>query len=119
MKTATTLAALAALTLATSAHADTFAVSGVKGDRKGRTILTTGPCELKLDALALGTTKANLSNMRRAFYYMSDGTTEEGCWRHDAGTVLLAWPASKILRRWPIKNFDVTERKASAWESLP
>jgi len=119
MKTATTLAALAALTLATSAHADTFAVAGVKGDRKGRTILTTSPCELKLDALALGTTKANLAGMRRAFYYTSDGMTAEGCWRHDAGTVLLAWPDERILRRWPVKNFDVIERKASAWESLP
>jgi hypothetical protein len=118
MKTAILTAALAA-TLITSAHADTFAVSGVKGDRKGRTILTTSPCELKLDALALGTTKANLANMRRAFYYTSDGLTAEGCWRHDAGTVLLAWPAERILRRWPIKNFDVSERKASAWETLP
>lgn len=118
MKNAILTAALAA-TLITSAQADTFAVSGVKGDRKGRTILTTSPCELKLDALALGTTKANLANMRRAFYYTSDGMTAEGCWRHDAGTVLLAWPAERILRRWPIKNFDVTERKASAWESLP
>ena len=118
MKTAILTAALAA-SLTMTAHADTFAISGVKGDRKGRTILTTSPCELKLDALALGTTKANLAGMRRAFYYTSDGLTAEGCWRHDAGTVLLAWPAERILRRWPIKNFDVSERKASAWESLP
>ena len=118
MKTAILTAALAA-SLTMTAHADTFAISGVKGDRKGRTILTTSPCELKLDALALGTTKANLSGMRRAFYYTGDGATAEGCWRHDAGTVLLAWPAERILRRWPIKNFDVTERKASAWETLP
>jgi hypothetical protein len=118
MKTAILTAALAA-SLTMTAHADTFAISGVKGDRKGRTILTTSPCELKLDALALGTTKANLSGMRRAFYYTSDGLTAEGCWRHDAGTVLLAWPAERILRRWPIKNFDVIERKASAWETLP
>ena len=118
MKTAT-LAALAVATLATAAHADTFAVAGVKGDSKGRTILTTGACELPLDAAKLGTTKGNLANMRRAFYYMSDGSTEEGCWRHDAGTVLLAWPASNLLRRWPIKNFKLEAAAVGpTWDTL-
>jgi hypothetical protein len=116
MKTAILTVALAA-TL-TTAHADTFAVAGMIGDKAGRTVLTMGPCELKLDAPALGTTKANLSNMRRAFYYTSTGVTNEGCWRHDAGTVLLVWPSEGIMRRWPIKNFDVTQKKASAWEAL-
>ena len=117
MKTAI-LATLAVATLATAAHADTFAIGGMKGDRKGRTVLTTEPCELKLNSLQLGTNKATLANMRRAFYYTSDGLTNEGCWRHDAGTVVLAWPSENILRRWPVGNFKVTDRKASAWEAL-
>lgn len=118
MKTAI-LATLAVATLAaTAAQADTFAIGGMKGDRKGRTVLTTEPCALKLDSLQLGTNKATLSNMRRAFYYTADGLTNEGCWRHDAGTVVLAWPSENILRRWPVGNFKVIDRKASAWEAL-
>ena len=117
MKTAI-LATLAVATLATTAQADTFAIGGMKGDRKGRTVLTTEPCGLKLDSLQLGTNKATLANMRRAFYYTSDGLTNEGCWRHDAGTVVLAWPSENILRRWPTAHFKVTDRKASAWEAV-
>jgi hypothetical protein len=117
MKTAIITAVLAA-TLTTAAHADTFATAAVKGEPKGKTILTTDACALALDAVALGTTAGNLTGMRRAFYYTDAGATEEGCWRHDAGTVLLAWPASKLLRRWPIANFKLAERKADAWEVL-
>ena len=117
MKTMT-LAAIAALTLTTAAHADTFATAAVKGEPKGKTILTTDACTLALDPVVLGTTAGNLAGMRRAFYYTDAGATEEGCWRHDAGTVLLAWPASKLLRRWPIANFKLAERKADAWEVL-
>lgn len=111
-------ATVAALTLSTLGHADTFATAPVKGERNGQTILTTEPCELALDAQALGTIKGNLSNMRRAFYYMGNGATEEGCWRHDAGTVVLAWPASTLLRRWPLANFKLAERTTASWESL-
>jgi hypothetical protein len=117
MKTAIITAVLAA-TLTTAAHADTFATAAVKGEPKGKTILTTDACTLALDAVALGTTAGNLTGMRRAFYYTDAGATEEGCWRHDAGTVLLAWPASKLLRRWPIANFKLAERKSDAWEVL-
>ncbi len=88
MKTIT-LAAVLAATLTTTTHADTFATAAVKGESKGKTILTTDACTLTLDAVALGTTAGNLAGMRRAFYYTDAGATEEGCWRHDAGTVLL------------------------------
>ena len=117
MKT-TTLAAIAALTLTTAAHADTFAVGGVKGDSKGRTVLTTEPCGFKADSFQVGISKATLGDMRRAFYYTSDGGTNEGCWRHDAGTVVLVWPTENIMRRWPVANFKLAERKADAWEVL-
>jgi hypothetical protein len=117
MKTAIITAVLAA-TLTTAAHADTFATAAVKGEPKGKTILTTDACTLALDPVVLGTTAGNLTGMRRAFYYTDAGATEEGCWRHDAGTVLLAWPASKLLRRWPIANFKLAERKDNAWEVL-
>jgi hypothetical protein len=117
MKTAIITAVLAA-TLTTTTHADTFATAAVKGEPKGKTILTTDACTLALDPVVLGTTAGNLTGMRRAFYYTDAGATEEGCWRHDAGTVLLAWPASKLLRRWPIANFKLAERKSDAWEVL-
>jgi hypothetical protein len=117
MKTAT-LAALAVATLATAAHADIFATSSMAAPLKGRTVLTTDACTLPLDAAALGTTAGNIANMRRAFYYLDDGRTEEGCWRYDAETVVLAWPASKVLTRRPVGNFKVADRKSSAWETL-
>lgn len=109
MKT-TTLAALAALTFATATHAETFAIGGVKGDWKGRTILTTEPCEFKMDSLQIGVSKATLSSMRRAFYYTGDGMTNEGCWKHDAGTIVLVWPTENILRRWPIAHFEIVAK---------
>ena len=117
MKTAT-LAALAVATLTTAAHAGIFATSPMAAPLKGRTVLTTDACTLPLDAAALGTTAGNLAAMRRAFYYLDDGRTEEGCWRYDAETVVLAWPASKVLTRRPVGNFKVTDRKATAWEAL-
>ena len=116
MRTILTLAALAA-TL-TTAHADTFAVGGVKGDSKGRTVLTTEPCEFKADFYQQGVNKALLGNMRRAFYYTSNGMTNEGCWKHDAGTIVLVWPTENIMRRWPADNFKLAERTTASWESL-
>lgn len=117
MKT-TILAALAVATIAPTLHAETFAISGIIGDRKGRTVLTTEPCDVKLDSFQIGSQKATLGNMRRAFYYTSTGETNEGCWRHDAGTVVLVWPTENIMRRWPIANFQLADRKVSAWESV-
>lgn len=117
MKTAT-IAALAVAALTTTAQADIFATSSMAAPLKGRTVLTTDACALPLDAAALGTTAGNIANMRRAFYYLDDGRTEEGCWRYDAETVVLAWPASKVLTRRPVGNFKVADRKSSAWETL-
>lgn len=117
MKTAIITAVLAA-TLTTTAHAEIFATAGVKGDRDGRTVLTTDPCEIKFDLLQIGLNKTTTDEMRRAFYYTSDGVTNEGCWRHDAGTVVLVWPTENIMRRWPVANFKLAERKADAWEVL-
>ena len=91
-----------------AAHGETFAIGGVKGDSKGRTVLTTEPCEFKMDSFQLGTNKALLGKMNRAFYYTGDGMTNEGCWKHDAGTVVLVWPTENIMRRWPIGNFKIT-----------
>jgi hypothetical protein len=117
MKT-TTLAAIAALTLTATAHAEIFATAGVKGDRDGRTVLTTDPCEIKFDLLQIGLNKTTTDEMRRAFYYTSDGKTNEGCWKHDAGTVVLVWSVEQIARRWPVNNFKVADKKASAWDAL-
>jgi hypothetical protein len=117
MKKLMTLAAIAAT--ATTAHADVFAIAGMAPPDKGRTILTTEPCALTIDAAALKTTPANVENMRRVFYYLNDGRTEEGCWKYDAETVVLAWPASNILTRRPLANFTLKRRAgAAAWGAL-
>ena len=117
MKTATIAAVLVA-TLALPAHAEIFATAGVKGDRDGRTVLTTDPCEIKFDLLQIGLNKTTTSEMRRAFYYTSDGTTNEGCWKHDAETVVMVWPVEPFVRRWPVSSFKVVDRKTSAWDAL-
>ena len=103
----------------TPAFADVFAVGGVKGDSAGRTVLTTEPCNQKMDTFTLGTTKATADGMRRVFYYTRDGLTSEGCWKHEAGTVLLVWPSENIIRRWPIKNFKIEAAAvAPSWDAV-
>ena len=118
MKTATIAAALAA-TLATTAHADVFATGPMADDRDGRVVLTTELCTQKLDTLALGTTKPTVEGMRRAFYYTGAGVTNEGCWKHEAGTVLLVWPTENTIRRRPIKNFKLESAAVGpTWANL-
>lgn len=92
------------------ANAEVFAVGGIRGDAKGRTVLTTDPCDVELKAIQYGFSKATLGAMRRTFYYTSEGITNEGCWKHDAGTVVLVWPTETVLRRWPVENFKITQR---------
>ena len=98
------------LPMADAVSAEVFAVGGIKGDSKGRTVLTTDACELKLSAIQYGFSRATLGVMRRAFYYTTDGITNEGCWKHDAGTVVLVWPTETTLRRWPVENFKIQQR---------
>jgi hypothetical protein len=118
MKTAIITAALAA-TLATTAHADVFATGPMADDRDGRVVLTTEICVEKLDTLALGTNKSALDGLRRAFYYTGAGVTNEGCWKHEAGTVLLVWPTENIIRRRPIKNFKLEAAAVGpTWDTL-
>lgn len=102
---------LTALLLPVSAYAEVFAIAGVKGDRKGRTVLTKEPCTVQLDHVQYGYSKATLGEMHRAFYYTGDGMTNEGCWKHDAGSVVLVWPTENILRRWPTKNFEIVANR--------
>lgn len=118
MKTATIAAVLAA-TLTTTAHADVFATGPMADDRDGRVVLTTEPCTQKLDTLALGTTKPAVEGMRRAFYYTGEGMTNEGCWKHEAGTVLLVWPTENVVRRRPVKNFKLEAAAVGpTWDTL-
>ena len=117
MKTAI-MAAVVAVSVA-PAFADVFAVGGVKGDSAGRTVLTTEPCEQKIDNFLLGTSKATTTGMRRAFYYQGDGRTNEGCWKHEAGTILLLWPTENVIRRFPVKNFKLEAAAVSpSWDSV-
>ena len=117
MKTATIAAALVA-TLTLPAHAEIFATANNKDDRNGRTVLTTDPCEIKFDLLQIGLNKITTSEMRRAFYYTSDGKTNEGCWKYDAETVVMVWSVEQLVRRWPVSSFKVADKKASAWDAL-
>ena len=105
MKTATIAAALVA-TLTLPAHAEIFATANNKDDRNGRTVLTTDPCEIKFDLLQIGLNKITTSEMRRAFYYTSDGKTNEGCWKYDAETIVIVWERQG-KRRYPINMFSL------------
>ena len=111
-----------AATLAVSvapALADVFATGPMKGDSNGRVVLTTEACSQKVDTFALGTNKAAVDGMRRAFYYQGDGRTNEGCWKHEAGTILLVWPTENVIRRFPIKNFKIEAAAVSpSWDSV-
>jgi hypothetical protein len=100
-------------------HAGTFAVGGVLDDRKGRTVLTTEPCTQKIESFQLGTNNVTVEGMRRAFYFTSKGMTNEGCWKHEAGSVLLIWPTESVVRRWPIANFKLAKRTSSSWDDAP
>jgi hypothetical protein len=117
MKTAMFAAAVAVSM--TPAFAEVFAVGGVKGDSAGRTVLTTEPCNQKIDNFSLGTSKATTTGMRRAFYYTGSGMTNEGCWKHEAGTILLVWPTENVMRRFPVKNFKIEAASvAPSWDSV-
>lgn len=96
-----------------AAHAGVFATAHNDPKFGGKTVLTTDPCLLKIDTNQFGTSKANLDGLQRAFYFTRDGETNEGCWKHEYGSVLLVWPSENIMRRRPIGNFDLTQR---GWE---
>jgi len=98
-------------------HAGTFAVGGMLDDRKGRTVLTTEPCTQKIESFQLGTNNVTVEGMRRAFYFTGKGMTNEGCWKHEAGSVLLIWPTESVVRRWPIANFKLA--KQPPWDDAP
>jgi hypothetical protein len=117
MKTAILAAAVAATV--SPAFADVFATGPMKGDSRGAVVLTTEPCAQKVDTFALGTNKAATDGMRRAFYYQGDGLTNDGCWKHEAGTILLVWPTENVMRRFPIKNFKIEAASvAPSWDSV-
>jgi len=99
------LAALATL----PAHADIFATGGIKGDSDGKTVLLTDACSLDLAKFERNH-NLSLGDAQRAFYYTGEGLTQEGCWKSEAGSVVLVWPAENILRRWPIRNFKLERR---------
>jgi hypothetical protein len=81
------LAALAATTIA--AHAQPFAETDNQGG--GKIVLLTDPCP---------TTPSE----SRAYFYIKDGTTEDGCWKYDGDTVVAQWERQG-KRRYPISYF--------------
>ena len=81
------LAALAAATI--TAHAEPFAETDNQGG--GKIVLLTDACP------------ANPAESR-AYFYIKDGTTEDGCWRYDNDTVVAQWERQG-KRRYPIAYF--------------
>ena len=73
-----------------AAQADTFAEADNQAG--GKIAILTAKCENKTDS--------------RAYYYTSDGNTEEGCWRYDSGTVVIEWEKSG-RKRYPISVFKL------------
>lgn len=88
------------------AQADVFATTHATGSWSTHGVLTTEPCALDIK---------DKDTSRRIFYYTKSGETGEGCWRHDAGTILLTW-ADGAVRRWPVSNFKIVA--ARSWESV-
>lgn len=93
--------------VSTTANAGIFATAGIKNDWRGKTILTTEPCQLDVSKFPLGLKQ---EDMKRVFYMTGDGMTGDGCWKHEHGSVVLAWPNENVLRRWPIGNFKLTNQ---------
>lgn len=98
--------AIALILTSTAAQADVFATTHATGSWSTHGVLTTEPCQLDIK---------DRDASRRIFYYNAKGETGEGCWRHDAGTILLTW-ADGAVRRWPVSNFKIVA--ARSWESV-
>ena len=92
------------LASAIPAQADIYATSGMKGDWRGKTVLTTEPCQQDVSRFNLNLKQ---EDMKRVFYMTGEGQTNDGCWKHDNGTVLLAWPSENVVVRRPISNFKL------------
>ena len=92
------------LVSAIPANADVYATGGMKNDWRGKTVLTTEPCQQDVARFNLNLKQ---EDMKRVFYMTGDGQTSDGCWKHDNGSVLLAWPIENVVRRWPISNFKL------------
>ena len=107
---------MVAAVLSNDLCATTFAVGGMLGDKKGRTILTNEACSQKVDAFQIGTNSLQADGMRRAFYFTRTGMTNEGCWRYEAGSVLLVWPTENVIRRWPVDNFKLSKPSVLSWD---
>jgi hypothetical protein len=92
--------ALTAL-LCSTAHAqfDTPVVATMNNMGKGKIVLLDEPCE---------TDKTKV--MKRAFYYTRDNHTSDGCWKVDAGTVVIHWE-NDGKRRYPFDLLQYNERK--------
>ncbi len=46
-------------------------------------------------------------NLRRAYFYTTEGVTGNGCWALEDETILVVWKDSGTTRRYPVVNFDI------------
>jgi len=80
---------LFALTLSSPAFADIHALAEAKAG--GEYVLLTERCS---------------ENGQKAYIYLDDGSTEDGCWVADSRTVTIVWEESG-KRRYPIEHFNL------------
>jgi len=69
----------------------------------GRIVLTDEACVYK---------NKNYSNLYRAYFYTTEGTTGEGCWTLEDESVTVIWHTGGT-RRYPAENFDIRKRGKS------
>lgn len=93
---------VAALLLCSTADAQfaSSVIATMNNVGKGKIVLLDEPCE----------DKARATTMKRAFYYTRDNYTADGCWKIDAGTVVIEWDGEG-KRRYPFDLLQYNERK--------
>lgn len=95
------ITAVALTIAATVAHAEPFADAPNQGG--GKIVLLTNTCDGK-------------PQMSRAFFYIKDGITEDGCWRFDFETIVVEWE-KQGRRRYQISDFRLLNQysKFKSW----
>ena len=85
------IAAVAVALTATAAQANVFAEADNQGG--GKITLLTEACPTSPQA-------------SRAYFWIRDGITEDGCWRYDGDTIVAEWERQG-KRRYPISAFKL------------
>lgn len=49
-------------------------------------------------------------NLRKAYFYTTEGLTGDGCWALEDEVVVVVWIENGVTRRYPAENFDIRRR---------